>query len=52
MKGMKEVKCSVITVDGCYHDVVIYKFDGITTEDILEQLHCLGIYRVTGIIEY
>ena len=42
----------VITNTGTYHDVTIYTFEGITMNDILEQLQCQKIYEVTAIIEH
>lgn len=49
---MDSVKAIVITTTGTYRDVTIYKFEGITTEDIIKQMECLGIYHITGIIEF
>ena len=49
---MDSVKAIVITATGTYRNVTIYKYEGITTEDIIEQLQCLGIYHITGIIEF
>ena len=46
---MKEIKCTVITSYGTYN-ATYSEFDGITTEDIIEQLSCSGIYNITGII--
>ena len=52
MNKAEEVKCTVICTDRCYHDVTIYKFDGITMQDMIEQLQCQRIYRVISIMEH
>jgi len=52
MNDLTEVRCSVITNTKCYHDITFYRFEGITVNDILEQLHAQGIFGITGILEY